>query len=124
MSNEKRRYELAEKFAKLADALLLEAIEKNDEELKLISGFISIMGSVVIDSNDIKNFGTLVTMYSANKLLSGIQASAVNLDKYKQALITDEFNRQFDELRKKMDDEDKKKGDDNLDDSEDKNTDK
>ncbi len=112
MSNEKRRYELAEKFAKLSDALLLESIELKDEELKLISGFISIMGSVIMDSNDIKNFGTIVTMYSANKLLDGIQASAVNLDKYKQTLMFDELDKQFDNLRKSTDEEENKKDED------------
>jgi hypothetical protein len=108
-SNQNRRYELAEKFAKLSDALLLEATEKRDAELKLISGFISIMGSVIMDSNDIKVFSSLITMYSSNKLLSGIQASSVNLDKYKQTLIADEIDEQFNELRKKLDEEEKKK---------------
>lgn len=122
-SNRNRRYELAEKFAKLSDALLLEATEKRDVELKSISGFISIIGSVMMDSNDIKNFGSLVTMYSANKLLGGIQASAVNLDRYKQTLIGDEIDEQFNELRKKLDEEEKKKkkdenGEENSGDSE------
>lgn len=92
----------------LADALMLEANETNDRQLKVVSGYLAFIAGIIIDTNDMDKFSELVSMFTAKKILDGIEESSSDLRNYYDSLRREDTQRKDDNLNKDENDSKKK----------------
>lgn len=100
MKNEKRHFELSEKFFKMGEALIKEGEGKNDFIISSTGNFMVLISGVILEEDDVKLFGELCSMFSAKKLIETQSklGPLANMDE-------DELIRIIDKLRKNISDD-------------------
>ena len=80
--NFKRRLELSAKFLEMGQALLREGSETKDYCVSQSGSFMILIGGLIMDEEDVYEFGQLCAMFSAKKLLDGLEQSKSDLTEY------------------------------------------
>ena len=78
MKNDKifdRRLELSSKFLEMGQALIKEGKDKKDYSITQSGSFIILIAGLILEENDIVEFSNLCSMFSAKKLLDGLEKS-------------------------------------------------
>lgn len=70
-----RRLELSSKFLEMGQALIKEGKEKKDYSITQSGNFIILMAGLILEENDVVEFSNLCSMFSAKKLLDGMEES-------------------------------------------------
>jgi hypothetical protein len=78
MKNPQRRYELTSKFLKMGNALVEEGKSLNDPVISQLGSFITFIGGLCFDDDDVMKFSDLVGMYSAKKVLDELEKNKQN----------------------------------------------
>jgi hypothetical protein len=74
-NNLDRRLEISEMFIQMGQALMKEGAMKNDFSIRQNGSIIVMLAGIILDEDDTYEFGNLCSMYSAKKLLSGMENS-------------------------------------------------
>lgn len=69
---EDRHLELSAKFIEMGQALMKEGQELNDYSIAQLGGIVIVLSSLLYDEQDMHDFTLLTTMYSAKKMLEGM----------------------------------------------------
>ena len=72
MAND-RHLELSAKFIEMGRALMKEGKEKSDFSIAQTGSFLVLMGSLLFDEKDILLFGQFCSLFSARKILDGME---------------------------------------------------
>jgi len=77
-----RRLELSSKFLEMGQALIKEGKEKKDYCITQSGSFIILMAGLILEENDVVEFSNLCSMFSAKKLLIGLEESNSDLTNF------------------------------------------
>lgn len=70
-----RRLELSSKFLEMGQALMKEGKEKEDYSISQSGSFMILIAGIILEENDVFEFANLCSMFSAKKLLDGMEQS-------------------------------------------------
>jgi hypothetical protein len=70
-----RRLELSSKFLEMGQALIKEGKDKKDYAISQSGSFIILLAGIILEENDVAEFSNLCSMFSAKKLLDGMEES-------------------------------------------------
>jgi len=93
MKNDKifeRRLELSSKFLEMGQALILEGKKNKDFAISQSGSFMILLAGVILDEQDVADFGNLCSMFSAKKLLDGMEESNSDMTNFLKAKADDE----------------------------------
>jgi len=85
-----RRLELSSKFLEMGQALMKEGTEKKDYCISQSGSFMILLAGVILDEQDVADFGNLCSMFSAKKLLEGMERSDSDMTNFLKAKADDE----------------------------------
>jgi hypothetical protein len=109
-----RYLDLSSKFIQMGQALVKEGVENEDYRIRQMGSFMTMMAGVILVEDDVYDFANVVSMFSARKLLDGLQESRsdmTNLLKDNSTDSYDEFIKRIKRLRDKgLDGESEDKG--------------
>lgn len=80
-----RHLELSSKFLEMGHALMKEGKDKKDYAISQSGTFMIMIGGLMLDEDDIQQFGQLCSMFSAKKILDSMESSGnpINFNKIK-----------------------------------------
>lgn len=73
MANELRKLELSNKFIEMGHALLREGTEAEDYSITQSGNMMIILATVILSEEDVLIFSELCAMFSAKKIVMGMQ---------------------------------------------------
>ena len=82
MDNTDRHLELSSKFLEMGRALIQEGTEKMDFSIAQMGSCMILMGGIMFDEKDVQMFGQLCAMFSAKKVLEGMERNNDDYIKY------------------------------------------
>ena len=98
-----RRLELSSKFLEMGQALIKEGKDKKDYSITQSGSFIILMAGLILEENDIYEFSNLCSMFSAKKLLDGMEESNSDITNFLKNKADsesyDDFIRRINKLR-------------------------
>jgi hypothetical protein len=98
-----RRLELSSKFLEMGQALIKEGKDKKDYSITQSGSFIILIAGLILEENDIYEFSNLCSMFSAKKLLDGMEESNSDITNFLKNKADsesyDDFIRRINKLR-------------------------
>lgn len=77
-----RYLDLSSKFIQMGKALMKEGIENDDYRIKQMGSFMTLLAGLVLVEDDVYDFANVVSMFSAKKILDGLQDSQSDMTNY------------------------------------------
>jgi len=114
--NYRRKLEISTKLLKMGEALIKEGKERRDASILQSGSLIQYIGGIMVVEEDILGLGDLCSMYSAKKILDGIDRD--NNIKQHGEFQTDDY---IANINRMMNDIDSEEDDDIEDDEDDEN---
>ncbi len=102
--------EVSSMLIEMGQALMVEGDEARDGSLSKIGTFVILLGGVLMDENDIEEFGMLCSMFSAKKVLDSMESKKILADILKDK----DKDESYDDFIKKLNKMRKKNGDNPL----------
>ena len=98
-----RRLELSSKFLEMGQALMKEGTEKKDYCISQSGSFMILMAGLILEENDVVEFSNLCSMFSAKKILIGLEESNSDLTNFLKSKADsesyDDFIRRINKFR-------------------------
>jgi len=98
-----RRLELSSKFLEMGQALMKEGTEKKDYCISQSGSFMILMAGLILEENDVVEFSNLCSMFSAKKILIGLEESNSGLTNFLKSKADsesyDDFIRRINKFR-------------------------
>lgn len=102
-NNINRHLDISTKLIDMGKSLVVEGKDNNDFAISQCGNFMIMLGAIILDEKDTYDFGQLCAMYSAKRLLDGMEQSKsdmINFLKNKAENETyDEFIKRINKLR-------------------------
>ena len=105
--NDKQRHlELSSKFLEMGQALMLEGQETNDYAISQSGSFMILLGGLILNEDDTYEFGQLCSMFSAKRILDGLEENNSDITSFLRKDIENESYDDYIKKIKKIRDED------------------
>lgn len=80
--NTDRHLELSSKFIEMGQALMKEGKESKDYPVSQTGTFLILIGGLLLDEDDVTQFGQLCAMFSAKKILDHMDATKHDMTEF------------------------------------------
>lgn len=87
-----RRLEISSKLLEMGQALMKEGDEKKDFCIKQSGSFMVMLSGLILDEDDTYEFGNLCSMFSAKKILFGMENTNSDMSNFLKNGITKNSN--------------------------------
>lgn len=94
-----RRAELTAKFLAMSEALIKEGFESDDKQIISAGGLLMMIGTLLLNEDEMEEFNKLSSMFTSNKILSMFEEKGIDITNY---LMSNRGDSAFDTILERM----------------------